>query len=284
MEETAYKLWRAMALNGLSRHGREALGMYSDAADLYNERLAAGMLLSDKDAEKFEKSSLDTVKRIAEKCQQSGTEIIFRGESAYPDRLLDLESPPEQLFVKGSLEPYERSCSVIGARNAESCAIETTYRLSYELARCGITIISGLARGIDLAAHRAAMEASGRTIAVLACGILFDYPKDHSRVKEAIAEHGALVSEYAPLEAPLHEHFLHRNRIIAALGKCVFCAQAAVHSGSMSTMRHAAAISRPLFVTPPRDALSEEYSGIVSALQSGAHQVNTVGDIIGECF
>ena len=284
LDDSIYMLWRALLYPKLSLRSRTALGVYESAEALYEERVSAAMLLGGQDPDKLLNYPLMHAAEIYAKCEAAGIQVLFPNDSGYPGKLDILAEKPQVLFVKGSLEGIGRSCAVIGARNADSYAVQLTRKLSRELARRGITVFSGFAVGIDRAAHLGALDASGRTVAVLGSGILFDYPRGSMTLKELIAERGAVISEYPPDEPPLPEHFLIRNRITAALSDCVLCTQAAARSGSLNTAGYALEQSKPVYVTPPHNILDGSCEGMISLLRDGAEQVYSAEDIIRGCY
>ena len=169
----------------------------------------------------------------------------------YPALLATMEDPPLVLYVWGQLVDADaRAIAIVGSRRASAYGVSACHRLAGGLARCGASVVSGLARGIDAAAHRAALEAGGRTIAVLGSGLNRLYPPEHRRLAERIADNGAVVSEL-PLDAPpLPGHFPMRNRVIAGMTLGTIVVEAAVRSGSLITARHALEQNREVFALP----------------------------------
>src|SRR5690606_14944686 len=182
-----------------------------------------------------------------------GHHLITLADPIYPASLLDSADPPLMLFVRGDpgLLP-QPSVAIVGARSATEAGKDNARAFARHLAGRGWTVISGLARGIDAAAHEGALQAAGpgRTIAVLACGLDVVYPKQHARLTEDIAATGALVTEYAPGTPALPFRFPERNRIVAALARGVLVVEAAVQSGSLVTARLALECGREVFAIP----------------------------------
>ncbi|MDE6149116.1 MAG: DNA-protecting protein DprA, partial [Ruminococcus sp.] len=172
------------------------------------------------------------------------------------------------------------SIAIIGARDADDYAISATKRISAELSAKGITIISGFARGIDSAAHQAALSSSGQTIAVLGCGIDYDYPRNSRNFKEQIAQNGAVISEYFPSSAPLPENFKVRNRIVSGLSDGILVIQAGESSGTLNTASHGLTQGKDIFVMPPHDIFSKYYKGNIGLLRDGAIPVYSSNDIL----
>lgn len=205
------------------------------------------------------------------------TRIVSFWDPDYPTDLKSIHDPPAILYIRGTL-PTVDALAVVGSRLASPSGIELTSRICHEIASTGIVIVSGLARGIDSAAHRAAIEADGLTIAVLGCGVDRVYPPEHSRLFNQITETGAVISEYPPGTPPLPGHFPGRNRIISGLAKGVLIVEAARKSGSLITAEFALEQGREVFAIP--GAITADNSdGVNSLLKDGAHLVTETRDI-----
>ena len=174
-------------------------------------------------------------------CREHGIDILTEAHAAYPRVLREIHDPPGVLFVRGTLKPDDAlAVGIVGTRHGTQYGLRQAERLSGGLARAGLTIISGLARGIDAAAHRGALAAGGRTIAVLASGVKNIYPPEHDQLaEEIVASGGALVSESPPHGEPLAGMFPQRNRLISGLSLGVIVVEAAERSGALITARHA---------------------------------------------
>ena len=201
-------------------------------------------------------------------------------DADYPRRLLMIADPPPLLYVSGTLSASdELAIAVVGARRGTAAGRLVTERLAGGLAHAGFTIVSGLARGVDAAAHRGALAAGGRTVAVLGCGLRRTYPPEHQRLREEIQERGAVVSELS-LDAPPHSaHFPRRNRIISGLSFGVIVTEAAIDSGSLITARLAADQGREVFAVP--GSVNEDTSrGTHALIKEGATLVERAEDVI----
>ncbi|HSQ51563.1 MAG TPA: DNA-processing protein DprA, partial [Nitrospiraceae bacterium] len=201
-------------------------------------------------------------------------------DSAYPVPLKMIADPPPLLYVTGTLtEQDELAVAIVGARRATAAGRTVTEELSHDLAEAGITVVSGLARGVDAAAHRGALAAQGRTIAVLGCGIDRTYPPEHERLRRQIEERGAILSE-TPMGSPPHSHhFPRRNRIISGLSLGVVVTEAAIGSGSLITARLAAEQGREVFAVP--GFVKEDTSrGTNALLKEGAALIERAQDVI----
>ena len=201
-------------------------------------------------------------------------------DPSYPIRLKMIVDPPSLLYITGTLtEEDELAMAIVGARRATASGRAMTEELSRDLAEAGITVVSGLARGVDAAAHRGALAAQGRTIAVLGCGIDQTYPPEHERLRKHIEERGAILSE-APMGAPPRSHhFPRRNRIISGLSLGVVVTEAAINSGSLITARCAAEQGREVFAVP--GFVKEDTSrGTNALLKEGAALIERAQDVI----
>jgi DNA processing protein len=214
--------------------------------------------------------------------REHGLRIMLPGRSDYPQLLKEIPDPPGVLFVRGEIEPADAmAVAIVGTRRATHYGKQQAERLAAALARAGVTVVSGLARGIDAAAHRGALSAGGRTIAVLASGVLNVFPPEHDKLAIEVAAHGAVVSEAAPTMPPLAGMFPQRNRIISGLSMGVIVVEAADRSGALITARHAMEQGREVFAVPgPID--SPGSSGPHRLLRDGAKLVTCVDDVLEE--
>lgn len=199
------------------------------------------------------------------------------GSPGYPALLETIDDPPALLYVRGTL-PVEPGIAMVGSRRCTAYGRRVAYRLAIDVARCGFAVISGLARGIDAAAHRGALDGGGRTVAVLPTGIDTVYPPSHERLAGQIARHGALVSEFEPAMPVYPSNFHQRNRIIAGLAAAVVVVEAAHKSGTKITVKFALDYNRDVLAVPgPIDSrTSQGANGLIvegAALCSGIDSV-----------
>jgi len=188
---------------------------------------------------------------------------------------------PEILYIKGTL-PERRitSVAVVGSRKPTAYGKEVTYRLAYDLAKHGIVVISGLALGVDSIAHRAALDAGGITLAVLASGVDVIYPASHKQLaKDIMKNGGSIISEYEPGTAARGFQFLERNRIVSGLSDAIIVTEAAVRSGTLSTVSHALEQGREVFVVPG-NITSPLSAGCNNLIKQGAHPVTCAEDVL----
>jgi DNA processing protein len=216
------------------------------------------------------------------RCEAAGVHVIPRGGASYPRALGDIPDPPGLLYVRGCLEARdELAIALVGSRKCTPYGLRTAERLASSLARVGLTVVSGLARGIDAAAHRGALKAGGRTVAVLANGLAQVYPPEHEGLAREVAAQGAVVSEMSMLQGPLAGLFPQRNRVISGLCLGVVVVEATPRSGSLSTAHHAMEQNREVFAVPgPVDSLASQ--GCHRLIRDGARLVETVDDILDE--
>lgn len=233
-----------------------------------------------KTADNLAKARQMDVQQEIDFCQAHGIDIQVISDPTYPGMLKEIPDPPGALFIRGTIEPCDRlAISIVGTRHATGYGLRQAERLAHELARAGLTIISGLARGIDAAAHRGALKAGGRTLAVLASGVLNIYPPEHHKLADEIIESGALVSESVPQAQPLAGMFPQRNRIVSGLSLGVIVVEAAERSGALITARHAMEQNREVMAVPgPVD--SRMSRGAHRLLRDGAVLVESADDVL----
>lgn len=208
--------------------------------------------------------------------------LVTFNDPAYPECLKHIHDPPPLLYVKGELLAADSNAiSIVGSRRATRYGKMVAERLAGDLARMGITVISGLAYGIDAAAHRGALAAGGRTIAVLGCGVNVTYPRAHSKLHEQIVSAGALISEFPMGCQPEAAFFPLRNRVISGLSLGTLVAEAPRKSGALITANHALEQGREVFAVPG-DIYSPYSEGCHRLIKDGAKLVENVYDIIGE--
>jgi DNA processing protein len=206
---------------------------------------------------------------------------LIPGDPRYPALLASIPSPPS-LDVRGTLEQADAlAIAIVGSRQATAYGLEVAETLAAELAARGVTIVSGLARGIDTAAHRGALEAGGRTLAVLGHGIAQVYPPENRALADAIAGRGALLSQFPPTIGPLPHHFPARNRTLAGLALGVVVVEAAERSGALITAGLAGDLGREVFAVPGR-ITSPASRGTNGLIRDGAMLVARWTDIVAE--
>ena len=217
-----------------------------------------------------------------EKLERAGVGAVNWHDPVYPPRLKEISDPPPVLYLRGEILPAdERSVAVVGTRKATAYGREAASGLARDLAKSGVTIVSGLARGVDSIAHRAALDAGGRTIAVFGSGLDVVYPGEHVRLAREIMETGALVSEYALGVGPKAQHFPQRNRLISGLSLGTLVVEAGDMSGALVTVGHTLEQNREVFCVPG-SIYSPASRGTNYLIQQGAKLVSSYKDVLEE--
>jgi len=229
------------------------------------------------DIEKME----ECLEKEIDYCTRSGVEIITIENKSYPAKLRYISDPPLILFVKGNKELLNRkySVAVVGARKASNMSITLTYAVSKELSGADVTVVSGLACGVDHYAHMGAADEPGSTVAVLGNGIDVVYPKQNREMYEKIADRGCMITEFSTGTPPLKYNFPKRNRIISGLVLGVVVIEASRKSGALITAQYALDQGREVMAFPGR-ASSEYFSGNNYLIKEGAHLVENASDIL----
>jgi DNA processing protein len=214
-----------------------------------------------------------------QRARDSNAEIISFLDPNYPDALRQLELPPPVLYIQGRI-PTSPAIAIVGSRQATPQGIEAAELFGRELASCGLTVVSGFARGIDLAAHRGALSsADGQTVAVLGCGLDVDYPKGRQLLRRLLPSRGALVSEFPFGAQPRSWNFPVRNRIIAALSLGILVVQGAPRSGSLITARLALDLGKDVYAVPG-SIFDRRAAGPNALIQDGALLVRHPHEIV----
>jgi len=227
----------------------------------------------------FDKEYLDIAKREIEKAEKLGVKIIPFFEEAFPSSLLNIPDKSLLLYVKGDFKGFtEEAIAVVGSRKCTEYGKSISYKIAYDLGSASVTVVSGLAYGIDSAAHNGAIDANGRTVAVLGSGIDIIYPKDHLNLAKKIENHGFLVSEFPFGTAPVKYNFPFRNRIISALSLGVVVVEAELKSGSLITAGHALDQGKQVFAVPG-NITSPSSAGTNALIRDGAIPLLSTSDI-----
>ncbi len=207
--------------------------------------------------------------RIAARLEALDASVLTIDDPAYPQALRSVTQPPFLLYARGDVGLLSRRCvAVVGARRATPYGLLAAQRLAGDLAQAGVTVVSGLATGIDAEAHRAALAAHGATAAVLGCGLDVVYPRANRTLQASIARHGLLLTEFPPATPPQPGNFPARNRVISGLSEVVVVVEAGNRSGAMITARYAAEQGRDVFAVP---------GSIFAATSQGTHELLAAG-------
>lgn len=209
-----------------------------------------------------------------------GARVLTRDDPEYPALLREIHDPPVVLYVWGELTPRDQEAvGIVGSRKTSTYGLECAKKLSYQLAYAGLTVVSGLARGIDTAAHQGALAAKGRTVAVLGSGLLNLYPPENRSLAERIATSGAVVTEFPMLVSPDTQTFPRRNRIVSGWSQSLLVIEAGLRSGALITAGQAADQGRSVYAVPgPIDRATS--AGTNRLIQQGAKLVTSAADLL----
>lgn len=252
----------------LAFYGREAvfshlLGRYSSPSEVLHSREFGELGLK--------RPSSKVTDGIIKNCAQTDTQIITQADPRFPKAFF-AAVPPIIIYAKGDADilAQTKTAGIIGARNATEYSLRICKYFSSQLAKSGAVIVSGFACGIDSCAHHECISSGGKTIAVLGCGIGYDYPKGSLELQNCIAKSGVVISEFPALSKPVRSNFTRRNRLIAALSQKLLVVQASGKSGCLNTVGHALEQGKDVFVIPPHDIRSPLYQGQCSLIRDGA--------------
>jgi DNA processing protein len=254
-----------------------ALSLFED--QLTKPGLTARLLSDDPELLELASSRLDEAREVRGRAEQAGIHAIAWNDPSFPSLLVAISDCPPVIWYRGELPSFDSPMiAIVGSRAASSVAVDTAARLATDLAARGVTVVSGLARGVDSAAHRGALT-HGPTIAVLGSGVDCIYPPEHKSLAAQIAEAGLVVSEYPPGTPPLPHHFPLRNRLISGLSLGVVVIEASEKSGSLITAACALDQGREVMAVPG-NVLSGRNRGGHALLRDGAKIVETADDIV----
>lgn len=219
-------------------------------------------------------------------CEEHNIEMICIDDKSYPRLLRHINNPPLLLFCRGNTDilKNDTNISIVGSRNISDYSLRVTETVAAAAVSAGMTVVSGFAIGADIAAHLAAVRNGGKTIAVLGCGVDYNYPEQNIKYKNEITANGVLVSEYLPQAFARPTHFPVRNRILSGLSLGTVVIEAGRRSGSLNTVSHAINQGRDVWVIPPHDIFDPRYEGNKALLHDGAAPLCSPSDILEEYF
>jgi DNA processing protein len=218
--------------------------------------------------------------QVWEQIEVQKIQVITWEDASYPRRLKEIDQSPPVLYVQGDYQPEDEwAVAIVGTRRITPYGRQVTEEIASHLAHSGVTVVSGLARGVDGVAHHAALNAGGRTLAVLGSGVNRVYPPEHRRLAEQVVARGALISDYAPGTPPDASNFPPRNRIISGLSLAVVVVEAGETSGALITANFAAEQGREVFAVPG-NILAPQSQGTNRLVQQGAHPLLHVKDLL----
>jgi DNA processing protein len=256
---------------------REYFGRVELACNASSNLLQGLLSLTPEQAAEVRNPLTPAAREIVEATRESAITLV---DESYPPLLREIIDPPLALHVRGDASLLSTlSIAIVGSRRATPYGINASAQLARQLASAGVTVVSGLARGIDAAAHQAALDADAPTIGVLGTGIDVIYPREHRKLYRRMLEHGAIVSELPPCTPPRREHFPVRNRIISGLTKGTVIVEATTRSGSLITARMAAEQGRDVYAVPG-SIFSDKSEGTHRLLQYGAKLVHDADDVL----
>lgn len=278
-------VWLAEAIGAGNGDFRRLLGMYGTPYDVYAappEELERLEGFSNRIRAALSNKSLLEATQIVERCEQMGIGMLHFLDPDYPQALRDIKDPPMLLYYVGKLPELDRIpvLAMVGTRKMSAYGMRTAYKIAYELSAVGVTVVSGMAAGIDGVCAAATLEAGGFPVAVLGCGLDRAYPAQHAPLMAEIAKRGLLLSEYPPGSPPIAYHFPIRNRLISALSQGVIVVEAGVGSGSLITARDAVMQGKAVFAVPAA-ADGVGGAGAESLLRDGAQFVAGTEDLLG---
>jgi len=286
IKEKHYRAW-LKSIPGIGNRTAAALIQYFGSAQAVfhadEKALYEGPRINEKIVHNIiQNRRIDMIQKQIEQMERYRIEILDIEEESYPLNLKHIYDPPYILYKKGQiLETDKNAVAIVGTRKASPYGKWAAYRLAGELAKRGVTVVSGLAYGIDTEAHQGALDHGGRTIAVLGCGLDQCYPKSNVRLMQQIEKQGAVLSEYPVGMGPMAGNFPARNRIISGLAKGVVVVEAAARSGALITAEFALEQGREVFAVPG-NINSELSEGTNRLIQEGAKLVSCVEDILEE--
>lgn len=288
METLKYWVWITQALGAANIRVWELTKQYDTIFEAY-EGITNGNFkgMTNIEIKAFQSTHIEQAEKLIAYCTSKEINIFcYDDEINFPSRLRDIYNPPTILFCYGSLDFVDDSVvvAVVGAREPSDYSVKVAESICGELAKVGTVLVSGFAYGIDSIAHKAALKEKSKTIAVLGCGIDYDYPKENTKIKSVISKYGAVISEYFPGTRPQQDFFRQRNRLISALSLGVLIVQASPISGSLNTASHALQQGKDIFCIPPHDVFDEKYFGVISLIRDGAIPTFSHLDIMYEYY
>lgn len=284
MDNRVYWLWLTNLPNITSNKITNLLAVFESAKDIYEAKDYSGVYgITQNDINMLLNKKLDKVKTIIERLKTINAGVLTYDDVNYPDMLRQIDEPPYVLYIKGEVMPWDRllTIAVVGTRKYTEYGIAACDSICRELARNGVTIVSGMARGLDSVAAKAALCSGSKTIAVLGGGIDIVYPPENGELMNAIMQNGAVLTEYPPGTPPVGKHFPVRNRIISGLSRGTLVVQAPLKSGALITANYALDSGKDVFAVPGRinDICSR---GTNSLIKAGAKLVESAEDILDE--
>jgi DNA processing protein len=283
-----YSVWLLSVMGVANPRTQRIISRFGGAKQVYDALTAGGVnlnFLKPHEAAALKTTSLDKSCELIEWCSKRGYNIIGTEDDDYPEPLRHIHNPPTLLFTQGNLSGLadDIRINVIGTRKPCEYSIKVAGAICEGLAQTGITIVSGMAVGLDKVAMSAALERGGRVVGVLACGIDVEYPRGSMEFRKQVTDSGgAVISELMPRDSTRPTYFHNRNRIMSGLSSGTLIVEAGERSGCHITALHALGQNRDLFCIPPHDVLDPRFFGVVRYLRDGAIPVFSHVDIVNE--
>lgn len=282
--ERDYWMWLTVAFGPANARKWNAVSHYGSVEAAYealNERRDMSHVLP-QDIQGIRTACMEQVEDLINYCGGSGIKYTVYGDDDYPQRLKEIYNPPTMLFYYGDISVLDGPViSAVGTRKPEKYFVEAAEKICAGLAARGVAIASGFAVGLDSVAHSAAIAAGGKTVAVLPCGILHDYPPENAGKHKMLAMHGAVISEYFPNDPPSSLTFRARNRILSGIGLGTLVLQTGPKGGALSTASFALSQGRDIFCIPPL-MFDTASAGVIPLLRDGAIPVFDISDVLNE--
>lgn len=286
MKDKKYCIWLSSIPGVGSKSCLSLIRHFGSAENIYQcsfqELMSSGLIKERTASSITENRKLENINEYLKIMKENGIKVYTIGESEYPENLKNIYDPPPVIYVKGEIKKEDSlAIGIVGSRKASDYGLKTAQKIAYRLADLGITIVSGMALGIDTAAHRGALEAKGRTIAVFGCGLKYVYPMTNFRLSQDIMKSGALISEYPFDTEAVPGQFPARNRIISGMSLGVIVVEAGEKSGSLITADFALEQGREVFAVPGNIS-SPNSKGTNTLIKNGAKLVSEIEDILEE--
>lgn len=280
-----YNLWLTQLFGTANPKIHKVNAYYGSPVKTY-EAISAGdySVLDKRERQRLEYVTIDKADRWLDYCDRTGISVCSLGSPEYPKLLAEIYDPPSLLYYRGDLSCLDvLSLTFVGTRHPSSYIMKLCSRICRDIGSLGITLVSGMARGVDECVHMTCVMNNFRTVGVLACGIDVDYPYGSKVLREKILMNGgAYISEVLPNTTPTPEAFNPRNRILAGLTRGTAIFQAAMNSGSLITGSYALDEGRDVFCVPPPEMFSPAYDGVCGFLDDGAIPIFNHDDILNE--
>lgn len=287
MSDMKYWIWLLQVMGSHNIKSGQLIEKYGSAEDAYLAiKDGKEKSLSKSENKNAKKIRIEQSEKIIEQCERTGVDIVTIGDENYPNRLKGIYNPPIILFCMGDISfiDNEVAITVVGTRKPSHYSLQVAREICGNLANMGAVLVSGFALGIDSVAHGEALSHREKTVAVLGCGIDYDYPTSNTKLKRIIAKNGAVISEFLPGAPPLGPNFPQRNRILSGLSLGTLVIEAHKRSGALITAELSIQQGRDLFCIPPADLFDSRYSGVIRFLRDGAIPVFSHLDILYEYY